>query len=195
MSAFPQELPPRPGAGAAPGYGAYNAGAAPAAAGGGSWKDRNCPNMRTCWAFSWGAYNLATSDKAQLVRRLCMWAILLARTAMSVWGIVRSALGGHIVSVVIYSILGVLGFFFIAWCLATIGEARGRRKVLGIMVGRMHFDIFLAIFAIIHVGILIGAAFTALGLGISWLVMWAAIFAVAWIASWPPEPEGQAYGV
>ncbi|KAK8123937.1 hypothetical protein PG999_003855 [Apiospora kogelbergensis] len=161
MSSFPQELPPRPGAAGGGGAGA-----------GGSWKDRNCPNMRTCWAFSWSAYGLATSDKAQLCRRLCMWAILLVRTAMSVWGIVRDALGGRIVSVIIFSILGVLGFFFIAWCLAQIGEARGRRKVLGVMVGRWHFDIFLAVFAVIHVGLLVGAAFSQFGLGISWLIMW-----------------------
>ncbi|KAK8108459.1 hypothetical protein PG984_014260 [Apiospora sp. TS-2023a] len=179
MSSFPQELPPRPGG--------NNAGA------GGSWKDRNCPNMRTCWAFSWEAYSLNTSDKAQLCRRICMWAILLVRTAMSVLGIVRDALWGHFVSVVIFSILAVLGFFFIAWCLAQIGEVRGRRRVLGIMVGRWHFDIFLALFGVIHVGILIAAIFPAsqVGLSISWLVMWAAIFAVAWIATWPPEQDSQ----
>lgn len=122
MSSFPQELPPRPGAGGGTG----NAG--------GSWKNRNCPNMRTCWAFSWEAYSLNTSDKAQLCRRICMWVILLVRTAMSVLGIVRDALWGHFVSVVIFSILAVLGFFFIAWCLAQIGQVRGRRRVLGVMV-------------------------------------------------------------
>ncbi|KAK7917995.1 hypothetical protein PG985_009869 [Apiospora marii] len=183
MSSFPQELPPRPGAGGGNG----SAGA------GGSWKDRNCPNMRTCWAFSWEAYSLKTSDKAQLGRRICMWLILLVRTAMSILGIVRDALWGHIVSVIVFSILAVLGFFFIAWCLAQIGEVRGRRRVLGLMVGRLHFDIFLALFGIIHLGIFIAAIFphAQVGLSVLWLVLWAAIFAVAWIATWPAEQDSQ----
>ncbi|KAK7936669.1 uncharacterized protein PG986_015107 [Apiospora aurea] len=182
MSSFPQELPPRPGANTAG-----------ANAAGGSWKDRNCPNMRTCWAFSWQAYSLGTADKAQLCRRVCMWAILLVRTAMSILGIVRDALAAHFVSVIIYSILAVLGFFFIAWCLAMIGEVRGRRRVLGVMVGRWHFDVFLAVFGIIHVAVLLAAIFAGsrVGLGVSWLVMWVAIFAVAWVATWPPEQDSQ----
>ncbi|KAK8022051.1 hypothetical protein PG993_012818 [Apiospora rasikravindrae] len=177
MSSFPQELPPRPGAGATTG----------------SWKDRNCPNMRTCWAFSWQAYSLATPDKAQLCRRICMWAILLVRTAMSILGIVRDALAAHVVSVIVYSILAVLGFFFIAWCLAMIGEVRGRRRVLGVMVGRWHFDIFLAVVGIIHIGILLAAIIPSSQVGpiVPWLIMWVAIFAVAWVATWPPEQDSQ----
>ncbi|KAK8076706.1 hypothetical protein PG994_003978 [Apiospora phragmitis] len=152
--------------------------------------------MRTCWAFSWEAYSLGTADKAQLCRRACMWVILLVRTAMSVLSIVRDALWGNWVSVVVFSILAVLGFFFIAWCLAQIGEVRGRRRVLGVMVGRWHFDVFLAAFGIIHVGILVAAAFphSQVGLGVSWLVMWAAIFGVAWVATWPPEQTARSRG-
>jgi hypothetical protein len=109
---FPSELPPRP-----------------------SSKSRDCcPNMRTCWHFSWGAYSLKTSDKAVLCRRLCMWLILGCRTSQSILNVIYSAYGGLIASLIVGSILGVIGFFFIAWCLATIGEAQGKRRVLRMMV-------------------------------------------------------------
>ena len=114
MSSFPQELPPRPE--------------------GRSWKERNCPGMRTCWHFSWDAYNLKTSDMAVLLRRICMWIVLVLRTFLSVLAIIGDAYGGRIVSMIVGIILAVIGFLFIAWCLATIGEAKGRRRVLGIMV-------------------------------------------------------------
>lgn len=114
MSSFPQDLPPRPE--------------------GRSWKERNCPGMRTCWHFSWDAYSLKTSDMAVLLRRICMWIVLALRTFLSILAIIVDAYGGRLVSMIVGIILAVIGFLFIAWCLATIGEAKGRRRVLGIMV-------------------------------------------------------------
>ncbi|GKT40565.1 uncharacterized protein ColSpa_00746 [Colletotrichum spaethianum] len=160
-------------------------------AAGGSMKDRMCPNMRGCWSFSWEAYSLKTSDKAVLFRRICMYVILGIRTAMSVIGVVRDIVHAQIVSLILGIILGVIGFFFIAWCLAVIGQSEGRRKVLGIMVGRWHFDIFLLVTAFIHAALLVGSFF---GLGsagghATWLIMWLLIFLVAWIGTWPAEQE------
>ncbi|WYZ42432.1 hypothetical protein EsH8_VI_000131 [Colletotrichum jinshuiense] len=109
-------------------------GAATGAAQGGSFKDRNCPNMRGCWSFSWEAYSLKTADKTVLLRRICMYIILGIRTALSVIGVVRDIIHAQVASFILGIILGVIGFFFIAWCLAVIGQAEGRRKVLGIMV-------------------------------------------------------------
>ncbi|PSN71802.1 hypothetical protein BS50DRAFT_235928 [Corynespora cassiicola Philippines] len=172
-SAFPSELPPR---------------ASP------SWKDRNCPNMRSCWTISISSYSLKTSDKAVLARRICMIAILAIRTAIAVLSIIGNAWGARVVSVIVGTILGVIGFFFIAWCLAKIGDAQGYRKVLGVRVGRWHFDVFLFGMAILHVMMFIGSFFGFDGseLGASWIVLWLLIFAVAWIATWEPEaPESQ----
>ena len=94
--------------------------------------------MRTCWHFSWEAYNLKTSDTAVLLRRICMWVVLILRTFLSILAIIVDAYGGRIVSMIVGIILAVIGFLFIAWCLATIGEAKGRRRVCGVMVVSKH---------------------------------------------------------
>ncbi|KAK7449922.1 hypothetical protein CaCOL14_010143 [Colletotrichum acutatum] len=171
-----------------------------AAAGGGttagqsSIQNRMCPNMRTCWAFSWESYNLKTSDKAVLLRRICMIIILGIRTAISIFGIVYDVTHAQIVSLILDIILGILGFLFIAWALAVIGQAEGRRKVLGVMVGRWHFDIFLLVTAFIHASILVGSiiGFGNGGRYATWLIMWLLIFGVAWVATWPAEAESYA---
>ncbi|KAJ4295010.1 hypothetical protein N0V90_007018 [Kalmusia sp. IMI 367209] len=169
QSAFPQDLPPRQQ----------------------SWKDRNCPGMRNCWSFSLHSFSLRTSDKVVLARRICMLTVLGLRTAISIFDIVWSAVRAQIVGLIIAIILSIIGFFFIAWCLAKIGEAQGYRKVLGLRVGRWHFDAFLFVMAIIHVGIFIGAFFglNGGGLGGAWLAMWLLIFGAAWIATWEPEQQ------
>ncbi|OHE91165.1 hypothetical protein CORC01_13541 [Colletotrichum orchidophilum] len=162
-----------------------------ATAGQGTVQNRMCPNMRTCWAFSWEAYNLKTSDKAVLLRRICMIIILGIRTAISIFGVVNDIIHTQIVSLIIDIILGVLSFFFIAWALAVIGQAEGRRKVLGVMIGRWHLDIFLLVTAFLHAGILVGAilGFGSAGRHATWLIMWLLIFLVAWVATWPAEAE------
>ena len=96
-----------------------------------TWKDRNCPGMRGCWSFSLSSFSLATSDKAVLARRICMIVILGLRTAINIWDIVVSAITLQLGWLIVGIILGVLGFLFIAWCLARIGEATGYRRVLG----------------------------------------------------------------
>jgi hypothetical protein len=116
-SAYPSDLPERSHAPA-----------------GANWKARNCPNMRSCWSISLSSYSLKTTDKAVLARRICMLIILGLRTAISVLSIIGHAFGGRVLSLVIGSVLAVLGFLFIAWCLATIGDAKGYRKVLGLRV-------------------------------------------------------------
>ncbi|KAL6360677.1 hypothetical protein LRP88_06384 [Fusarium phalaenopsidis] len=160
----------------------------------GSWKDRNCPNMRTCWSFSWRAYDLRTSDKKALLRRITMCLTLVIRTFLSILGIVRNSYGSVLVSVIVGTILTILNFFFIGWCLAKIGEAEGQRRVFGKLVGRLHFDIFLGFCAVIHIILLLSAfiawrGFGGAGLNGTWLAMWLLIFAAAWITTWAPEGE------
>ncbi|KAJ4310186.1 hypothetical protein N0V84_011104 [Fusarium piperis] len=160
----------------------------------GSWKDRNCPNMRTCWSFSWQAYDLRMSDKKALLRRVAMCLTLVIRTFLSILGIVRNSYGSLLVSVIVGTILTILNFFFIGWCLAKIGEAEGQRRVFGKLVGRLHFDIFLGFCAVIHIVLLLSAfiawsGFGGAGLNGTWLAMWLLIFAVAWITTWAPEED------
>jgi hypothetical protein len=113
-------------------------------AGTGSWKDRNCPNMRTCWSFSWRAYDLRTSDKKALLRRIAMCLTLVIRTFLSILGIVRNSYGSVLVSVIVGTILTILNFFFIGWCLAKIGEAEGQRRVFGKLVVSLETSIWSA---------------------------------------------------
>ena len=48
--------------------------------------------------------------------------------------IIGHAWGGRLVSLILGTIFAVIGFFFIAWCLAVIGDAQGYRKVFGFSV-------------------------------------------------------------
>lgn len=74
---------------------------------------------------------MSTSDSAQKCRQVCMWTILGTRTTMSGLVILLEALAFHMADVIIDSVFAVLGFLFVGYCLAVIGEARGRRKVFG----------------------------------------------------------------
>ncbi|KAI2605722.1 uncharacterized protein GGS25DRAFT_523392 [Hypoxylon fragiforme] len=175
---FPQDLPPRP--------------EPPPSS---SWRTRSCPGFRSCWSFSWHAYSLATPDSAVLARRACMIITLAARTGLSVWGVVFGAYSAAVVGTVVGIVLAVVGFLFIAWCLAQVGEVEGRRIVLGAGIDRWHFDIFLIFSALIHIGALIGV-FTGMGQTgflVIWYGMWLLLFAAAWITTWDPVPLAGSY--
>lgn len=118
QSSFPSDLPPR---------------SAPPPSGQ-SWKERNCPGMRTCWSFSFSSYSLKDVDNGVRLRRICMITVLALRTVISVLSCVAAAAQGHIAGVVIYAIIGVIGLWFIAWCLARIGDCTGQRRVFGVVV-------------------------------------------------------------
>lgn len=118
QGAFPSDLPPR---------------AAPPPSGQ-SWKDRNCPGMRNCWSFSLSSYSLKDVDQGTRLRRICMIAILALRTVISVLSCISAAAAGYIAGLVIYAIVGVIGLWFIAWCLARIGDCTGERRVLGVLI-------------------------------------------------------------
>jgi hypothetical protein len=91
--------------------------------------------MRTCWHFSLASFNPRhCSDKRTLFRRLAMIFILSFRTGMSVWALVGAIRAINIAAIVIYAVLAVIGFWFIAWCLAEIGEAKGERRVFGKLI-------------------------------------------------------------
>ncbi|KAF2756547.1 hypothetical protein EJ05DRAFT_67417 [Pseudovirgaria hyperparasitica] len=150
---------------------------------------RLCPNARFCWNFEWSSYTLSNADSATLARRVCMIVILALSTTIDAFTAFFALKGMHLVSFVLDVILGVLGFFFIAWCLVQIGELRGVRIVLGKTLTRSHFDVFLGVMAVYHVGLLVGLFTGLMLLGVTGtgLVAWLLIFAAAWIATWTPE--------
>jgi hypothetical protein len=99
-----------------------------------NWGDRNLGAARTCWDFSWEAYSIRTDERAVLWRRLCMWTILGVRTLSSVVFVLGRVFTGDVLGVISHTISGLISFFFIAWCLAQIGEAEGSRTVFNIAV-------------------------------------------------------------
>lgn len=100
-----------------------------------SWQQRNCPNARFCWPFDWSSWSLDTGgDAPALFRRLCMWVTLATRTALAVFSLIFLFVGFEIGEFIIQCILDVLGFFFIAWCLARIGNVVGERRVMGTLL-------------------------------------------------------------
>lgn len=88
----------------------------------GSWKSRNC--------LSFGEYTRSWSFNGTwrtIMRRFCMWAIIILRTVMNILTIAFHTLGSKIVSMVLGVILGILSFIFVFWCLTMIDRAHGRR--------------------------------------------------------------------
>ena len=67
---------------------------------------------------------------------LFLRAIMAVLAALSSWSLV---------SIIVFSILGALGLWFIAWCLAVIGDATGERKVLGMLIVSLGFSICLMV--------------------------------------------------
>ncbi|RDW57300.1 hypothetical protein BP5796_12750 [Coleophoma crateriformis] len=170
-SYFPEDLPPRPD----PPLGAT----AP-------WTKFK----RGFWTFSLSSYSIVhTPDGAARVRHIAMVTILLLRSAMSGLSILSAVIKGNIASIVIYSLLAVLGLWFTATCLAIIGDAEGDKRIKGVVVKRWHFDAFLGACVVIHAGLIIAWFFglSGWGLELTSIAMWLAILGVAWIAGWQPE--------
>lgn len=98
-------------------------------------RNRYCPNLVAWWSFSWDAYSLAgVDDRIAYARRVCMWTVLVLRTLLGFLGFWRYAQNLDIAMMVMGPILSVVEFFWIAFCLAHIGQSEGKRRVLGIMV-------------------------------------------------------------
>jgi hypothetical protein len=88
----------------------------------GSWKSRNC--------LSFGEYTRSWSFNGTwrtIVRRFCMWAIIILRTVMNILSISYNTLGSKIVNMVCGVLFGILSFVFVFWCLTMIDRAHGNR--------------------------------------------------------------------
>lgn len=127
-----------------------------------------------------------------------MIGILAIRTAASALSIVYGGFGKiQILNLILGILLGVLFFFFVAYWLHVIGSMRGYRTVFGTRWSRWHFDAYLAICLLIHIG-LVGGVFVGLpgyAQSVCWFVMGLTIWGVAWVAGWPDEEAGAAYVV
>jgi hypothetical protein len=164
-----------------------------------STQKRHCPNMRSCYPVKamFESFSLVhTPGWTTLARRIGMYVILILRTISSLFWLLR---GVPVVSFIIGIILTVLSFFFVAYCLHLIDRRcvqGGSVRCFGLW-SSPHFNMFVAIIALIHFGIFFGFL---VGLpwvvsSVLWLVMWLLIFAVGWVASWAPEPESRSAGV
>ena len=96
-------------------------------------KNRYCPGMRSLWSFNAASYNpvgrISTTD---LARRICMITTLGARTLIQLRSLHEKFVSANLLEFIIELILSLMGFFFIAYCLAVIGEVDdGERTVLG----------------------------------------------------------------
>ena len=180
-------------------------------------RSRYCPGMRSCWAFSFTSYNpFNRPTSTDTLRRICMILTLASRTLLDVLGLWNNIVGLRVLGIVISLILGLIGFFFMAFCLATIGDAEGetvvmRRNVVSIpsnllpssdanfadvvfLQGRWHLDAFLLFCALFHVSLLIShffglwAGFLGFGFGTAWVIMWILIVVMAWISTWDSIP-------
>ena len=155
-------------------------------------KNRLCPNARSCFSLdTFKSFDIfhTYGDRRLLMRRIYMLGILLIRTVTSVWDVVKfhRSIAGLIVAI----ILAIVGFFFVAWCLATIGNASGHRKVLGVVMGRLGFDMFLLTMFLLHVGIFFVTVFFNLSIIslVIWIFLWLLLFGAAWVCTWPAEEE------
>jgi hypothetical protein len=91
--------------------------------------------IRGFWTFSLSSYSIIhTPTGAAQIRHLAMVTILLLRTAMSGLSILSAVMKANIASIVLYSLLAVLGLWFTATCLAVIDDAEGDKQVKGVIV-------------------------------------------------------------
>lgn len=94
-------------------------------------KERYCPGMRSCWSFRFASYNpFNRPTSADTIRRVCMIVTLGSRTILDVLGLWNNLVGMKVLGVLISLILGLIAFFFVAFCLAIIGDAEGERMVM-----------------------------------------------------------------
>jgi hypothetical protein len=156
-------------------------------------------NIRvSCFPFShlsqtWHSYSLSPTLSAPiLLRRTTIILILAIRTLLSILALILHRYNP--LSFVLALLVAVIGFFFIAACLALIGDMYGTRVVCGMVWSRAHFDMFLALVVLVHCGMLAGGLWTwgiwGAGVGVGgslWVLMWLAIWGVAWVASWEGE--------
>ncbi|KAK3385450.1 hypothetical protein B0H63DRAFT_560055 [Podospora didyma] len=148
-------------------------------------KSRKWSRIRNTCSDTLCAYSLVAPDTPQLMRRLSMWVILIVRLIISILNIIFHAYGSKIVSIIVGLTLGVLGFVIIGWCLAVIGEAKGTHRTCGITWGRVHFDIALGLFVVIHLGMLIGGlvGLAIIGVTAGWIILWLQIAVITYIAA------------
>lgn len=87
-----------------------------------SWKSRNCLSFSE-YARSW-SFN---GTWRTIVRRSCMWAIIILRIVLNILSISFNTLGSKIANLVVGVLSGITSFIFVFWCLTMIDRAHGSR--------------------------------------------------------------------
>lgn len=88
----------------------------------GSWKSRSCLSFSEytrSWSFN-GTWRT-------IMRRSCMWAIVILRVVLNILSISFNTLGSKIATLVVGVLSGIASFVFVFWCLTMIDRAHGNR--------------------------------------------------------------------
>lgn len=140
------------------------------------------------------AYNPRGRSAGSLISCVTIWLIMIFRTIHVAVYIIRSAINARTTSLIVGCIFGVIGTLFVAWCLAKIAIAEGKRRVLGINWGRWHFDSFLVFIAVVSLILMIFTFLTGgntrnAGLFSAWCIVWVLVSLFTMIAQRPGTTE------
>ncbi|KAK0392289.1 hypothetical protein NLU13_1785 [Sarocladium strictum] len=143
---------------------------------------------------TFAAYNPRGRSVGGMLRVATMILILIVRTIHLAVYIARSAINARIAALVVGCIFGFLGTIFVAFSLAQLGAAQGKRRALGINWGRWHFDIILGLTLVVAAVLMIFSLITGgrnrnNGFFSAWCIQWVFISLFAWIAAKPGTTE------
>ncbi|KAH7347457.1 hypothetical protein B0T11DRAFT_141898 [Plectosphaerella cucumerina] len=139
-------------------------------------------------------YKFGGRSVGGMMRVITMYSIILFRTIHAALYIIRNGVRGRTVSLIVGCIFGVIGTIFVIMSVAALGAAQGRRRVLGINWGRLHFDVVLGLGAVASLALMIVAFLFSSnvdnsGLFSAWCIVWVFLSLTAWIAQKPPTME------
>lgn len=94
-------------------------------------KKRYCPGMRSCFYLNPATFNPMNRDRADTLRRVCMLVALFCSVGREALSLLLRISSASALDLLAGTLAAMIGFFFMASCLATIGNAEGERLVMG----------------------------------------------------------------
>ena len=92
--------------------------------------------MRSCWQLNPIKFDPRNRDSDDRKRRICMLIVLACHTAFDVVSILSKPIAQMPATILVKTVLALIGFFFLAGCLIAIGDAEGERLVVGCRIVR-----------------------------------------------------------